>query len=70
MNREVYNRKVETREELPALILDSAMCIKIREDQLRLTTPDLCTRIAKCIEVDGGIFLTFVLAFIWNEFDI
>jgi hypothetical protein len=42
-------------DELLARILDAAVCIKEREDQLRRTTRDLSTRVAKCIEVDGGI---------------
>jgi hypothetical protein len=39
-----------------ALILDAAGRIKKREDQLRRKTRDLCTRVAKCTEVDGEIF--------------
>ena len=46
---------VDTPDELLARILDAAGCIKIREDQLRRTARDLRTRVAKCIEVDGGI---------------
>ena len=49
-------RKVDTRDELLARILDAAARIKEREDQLRRTKRDLRTRVAKCIEVDGGIF--------------
>jgi len=45
-----------TREKLLTRILDSAALIKKLEDQLRRTTRDLRTRIAKCVEVDGGIF--------------
>ena len=56
MKREVYKRKVDTRDELLALILDAAGCIKKREDQLRRTTRYLRTRVAKCAEMDGGIF--------------
>jgi hypothetical protein len=52
----VYKRKVDTRDELLALILDSATRIKIREDHLRRTTRHLRTRAAKCTEIDGGIF--------------
>ena len=55
MKSEVYQRKVDTREELLARILDASACIKKREDQLRRTTRDVGTRVAKCIEVDGGI---------------
>jgi hypothetical protein len=42
-------------DELLARILDAAAGIKTREDQLRRTTRDLSTRVAKCNEVDGGI---------------
>jgi hypothetical protein len=41
--------------ELIARILDAAVHIKKREDQIRRTTRDLRTRVANCIEVDGGI---------------
>jgi len=33
-----------------------AGCIKKREDQLKWTARDFHTRVAKCTEVDGGIF--------------
>jgi hypothetical protein len=55
MMSEVYKRKVGTRDELLDRILDAAARIKEREDQLRRTTRDLRTRVAKCTEVDGGI---------------
>jgi hypothetical protein len=41
--------------ELLDCILFVAACIKKREDQLRRTTRDLHTPVAKCTEVDGGI---------------
>ena len=44
------------RDELLARILDAVARINKREDQLRRTTRDLRTRVAECIEVDGGIF--------------
>ena len=56
MNSEVYKRKVDTRDELLARILDAAARTKKREDQLRRKTRYLRTRVAKCIDVDGGIF--------------
>ena len=56
MMSEIYKRNVETPDELLARILDAAACIKKREDQLRQTTRDLRTRVAKCIEADGGTF--------------
>jgi hypothetical protein len=52
---EVYKRKVDTPDELLSVILDAAGCIKRREDQLRRTTRDLRTPVAKRTEVDGGI---------------
>jgi hypothetical protein len=53
---EVYKRKVDTREELIARILDAAVLIKKRKVEFRQTTRNLRTRVAKFIEVDGGIF--------------
>jgi len=47
--------KVDT-QTLLCRILDVAVCIKKRDDQLRRTTRDLGTRVGKCTEVDGGIF--------------
>ena len=56
MISEVYNKKVDKRNELLARILDAAVSIKKREDQLRRKTRDLRTRVAKCTEVDGVVF--------------
>jgi len=56
MNSEVYKRKLDTPDELLACILDAAARIKKREDKLRRTTRDLHTRVAKCTEVDVGMF--------------
>jgi hypothetical protein len=56
MKSEVYKRKADTRGELLGRILDVAARIKKREDQLRPTTRDLRTRVARCIGVDAGIF--------------
>jgi len=55
LKSEAYGRKVDTRDELLAHILDVAACIEKHEDQLRRTTRDLRTRVAKCVEVDCGI---------------
>jgi hypothetical protein len=52
---QINKRKVDTPDELLARTLDAAGCIKKREDQLRRTTRHLHTRVAKCIEADGGI---------------
>jgi hypothetical protein len=56
MKNEICKTKVDARDDLLARILDAAACIEKREDQLRRTTRDLRTRVAKCTEVDGGIF--------------
>jgi hypothetical protein len=56
MKSEVYIINTDTSDELLFRILDAAGRIKKREDQLRRTTRDLLTRVAKCTEVDGGIF--------------
>ena len=56
MEREVYKINVDTPDELLTRILDAAVRIKKRQDQLRRTTRDLRTRVAKCIDVDVGIF--------------
>ena len=57
MKSEVFIINVDTPDELLARILDAAGRIKKREDQLRRTTTrDLRTQVAKCTEVDGGIF--------------
>jgi len=55
MTSEVDIRKVDTRDDLIAPILDVAGRIKKCTDPPRRTTRDLRTRVAKCIEVDGGI---------------
>jgi len=62
MKREVYREKVNTREELVARIMNSAALIKQeRQDDLRRATRTVAKRVEKCIEVDGGIFLTLSL---------
>jgi hypothetical protein len=57
MKSEGYKRK-DTRNELLARIRGAAACVRKREDQLRRTTRNLGTRVAKCTEVDGGDFRT------------
>ena len=56
MESEVYIKKVDTRDELLVNILDVTACIKERQDALRRTTRRVFIRVAKCIDVDGGIF--------------
>jgi hypothetical protein len=55
MKSTVQKGNVDTRDEFLFRILDAAARRKKREDQLRRTTRDLRTRVAKCTEVDGGI---------------
>jgi hypothetical protein len=56
MKSEVYRRKVDTWDELLDRIMDAIARIKEREDELRRATRHVLTRVAKCIDVDGGIF--------------
>ena len=56
MISEVYRKKVDTRDELLVNILDVVACIKESQDALRRTTRHVFTLVAKCIDVDGGIF--------------
>ena len=49
-------KKEDTRDELLVNILDVIACIKERQDALRRTTCHILTRVAKCIDNDGGIF--------------
>jgi len=57
MKREVYKKKVNTRDELVSRIMNSAALIKQeRQDDLRRATRTVAKIDEKCIEVDGGIF--------------
>jgi hypothetical protein len=56
MKSEVYRRKVVTWDELFDRIMDAIAHIKEREDELRRATRHVLTRVAKCTDVDGGIF--------------
>jgi len=57
VKRKVYKEKVNTRDELVARIMNSAVLInQERQDDLRRATRTLAERVEKCIEVDGGIF--------------
>ena len=53
---EIYKRNVDRRDELLGRISNAAVCIKEREGETRRTTRDIRTRVAKCIQVDCGIF--------------
>jgi len=48
---EAYSRQVDTPDELLARNLDVAARVRKHENQLRRTTRDLRTRVAKCVEV-------------------
>ena len=56
MKSEVYRKKVDTRDELLFNILDVVACIKERQDALLRATRHVFTRVAKCIDLDNGIF--------------
>ena len=57
MKSEVYNVKVNTRDELVPLIKNNAALIKQeRQKDLRRATRTTAKRDEKCTEVDGGIF--------------
>jgi hypothetical protein len=45
-----------SRDDLLDHIMDAIACIKERQDKLRRATCHVLTRVAKCIDVDGGIF--------------
>jgi hypothetical protein len=55
MKSEIYIINIDASDELLARILDASGCIKERKDQIRRTSRDFRTRVAKCTEVDGGI---------------
>jgi hypothetical protein len=56
LQSEVYRRKVDTWNKLLDRIMDAIALIKEPQDELRRTTRHVLTRVAKCIDVDGGIF--------------
>ena len=57
MKSEVYEEKVNTRDELVARIMNSAVLIKQEsQDDLRRAIRTFVKRAEKRIEVDGGIF--------------
>jgi hypothetical protein len=57
MKSEVYEEKLNTRDELVTRIMNSAALVKQeRQDDLRTATRTVAKRAKKCTEVDGGIF--------------
>jgi hypothetical protein len=61
MESEVYRRQVNTRDESLNRILVATACVKKSENQLIRTKHDLNTRVARCTEVDSGIFRIFTV---------
>jgi hypothetical protein len=56
MKSKVYRRKVDKWGELLDHIVDVIARIKEYQDALKQATHHVLTRVAKCIDVDGGIF--------------
>jgi hypothetical protein len=56
MKSKLYRTKVDTRDELIDLIIDVIASIKERQDALRRATGHVLKRVAKCTDIDGGIF--------------
>ena len=57
MKSYLYKYKVNTRDELVARIMNSAVLVKQeRQDNLRKATRTIAKRAEECIEVDSGIF--------------
>ena len=62
MKSEVYKEEVNTRDELVARIMNSAVLIKQeRQDDLRRATRTIAKGVEKCNELDNGIFEHFEL---------
>jgi hypothetical protein len=62
MKSEFCKRNLHTAGELLARVLEAATRIR-RRDQLRKIARDIGTGVAKCIQVDGMVFRTFILNF-------
>ena len=60
-NRNIFLKSWIQQTNCSFAILDAATSMKARGDQLRQTTRDLRTRVAKCIEVYGGNFRIFIV---------
>jgi hypothetical protein len=61
METVVNKIRVDTSGELLASMLDVAGSIKERAGRLRRTAGDIRIKVAKCSEVDGGIWGTFIV---------
>jgi hypothetical protein len=55
MKSEMYRKKVDAWDGLLDRIMDAIGRIKEHQDELRRATRHVLTRVAKCINVDGGI---------------
>jgi hypothetical protein len=60
MKSKVYRRKVDTREDMLDHIMGVITCIKERQDALRQAARHVLARVAKCLDVDGGIFVFLI----------
>ena len=70
MKSEVYKKKVNTRDELVARIINSADVMKQEhQDDLSRATLTVAKRVEKCVEVDGGIseHLLWTVAVYWDH---
>ena len=70
MKSEVYEEKVNKRDELVARIVNSAALLQQEhQDDLRRATHPIVKRVEKCIEVDGGMFehLIWTVAIYWDN---
>jgi hypothetical protein len=57
MKSEVFQEKINTRDELVARIMNNAALLKQEhQDDFRRVTCNIATSDKKCIEFDGGIF--------------
>jgi hypothetical protein len=56
MKSEIYRRVIDTWDVLLDRIMDAIARVKERQDELRRAERHVLTRVAKCIDVDGGIF--------------
>ena len=62
MKSDVFcERNVDTRDESLARVLDAASHVKKHEEQLKTNNKQFLIRVAKCIEVDGGIFQLLIV---------
>ena len=68
--KQSLQKKINTKDELVARIMNSAALIKQeRQDDLRRATRTIAKGVEKCIEVDGGIFehLLLTVVIYWDH---